>query len=571
MDVLNDAPGPRGWTSRANVVFAVEARCSAPPGRVGPRSSAPSRRSARSPMPPARRIRSPGTVSALRRRPHPHAPVEYADTASSLGKAPVSRPPRLRSRRARRRRVPRSGAIVDQAEQSTCTGRRVIGVAVAMAVPDVVFLLFAGAGPHAHSSSLIALAGGLLLLRFASAVFDFPASRPRSGSFFSALFPHALLIGRGAIREQLASGDSVEHLCALRTRLLPASAVAAGPIVVVAVTGLLATGIPFWGRWGSAPRNHQLHGRGGRDLCPFIVGRRPRQPGRWTRARARNSLRFARWAGMIMLRLSIVGGLVLVLLAGSFASLRLGQPEPPATDRAVVDYLLSPYDGSPNPPGFNGPLVVAATTAAYLERVHQAVGGRPRRRLRLAAPQPSPGGDAAVLNVIPAKSSPQDSERSRPPAPRRRAPRAPRAAPRSTSTSAAPPRRSRTWPTRSPAGLPIFIAIVVGLSVLLLMAVFRSLWVPLVSAAFNLLSIAAAYGVVVARLPARRLSRWRRQVPIVSFVPLFMFAILFGLSMDYNVFLQSAHPRGVHARRGAASRASCGRWRASARSSSPPA
>jgi putative drug exporter of the RND superfamily len=90
--------------------------------------------------------------------------------------------------------------------------------------------------------------------------------------------------------------------------------------------------------------------------------------------------------------------------------------------------------------------------------------------------------------------------------------------------------------------LPIFIALVVGLSVILLMAVFRSLWVPLVSAVFNLLSILAAYGVVVAVFQwgwGSSLLGIDGDVPIVSFVPLFMFAILFGLSMDYNVFLQS--------------------------------
>jgi MMPL family len=90
--------------------------------------------------------------------------------------------------------------------------------------------------------------------------------------------------------------------------------------------------------------------------------------------------------------------------------------------------------------------------------------------------------------------------------------------------------------------LPIFIAMVVGLSVLLLMAVFRSLWVPLVSATFNLLSIAAAYGVVVLVFQegvGASLLGVDGEVPIVSFVPLFMFAILFGLLMDYNVFLQS--------------------------------
>jgi putative drug exporter of the RND superfamily len=90
--------------------------------------------------------------------------------------------------------------------------------------------------------------------------------------------------------------------------------------------------------------------------------------------------------------------------------------------------------------------------------------------------------------------------------------------------------------------LPVFIALVVGLSVILLMAVFRSVWVPLVSAVFNLLSILAAYGVVVAVFQngfGASLLGVDGEVPIVSFVPLFMFAILFGLSMDYNVFLQS--------------------------------
>jgi RND superfamily putative drug exporter len=79
--------------------------------------------------------------------------------------------------------------------------------------------------------------------------------------------------------------------------------------------------------------------------------------------------------------------------------------------------------------------------------------------------------------------------------------------------------------------------------------------VPLVSAAFNLLSIAAAYGVVVAIFQwgwGSSLLGIDGEMPIVSFIPLFMFAILFGLSMDYNVFLQSRireeYLKGVGAR-----------------------
>ena len=90
--------------------------------------------------------------------------------------------------------------------------------------------------------------------------------------------------------------------------------------------------------------------------------------------------------------------------------------------------------------------------------------------------------------------------------------------------------------------LPLFIGVVIGLSVLLLIAAFRSLWIPLVSAVFNLLSVGAAYGVVTGVFQegfGASLIGVDSGVPVVSFIPVMMFAILFGLSMDYNVFLLS--------------------------------
>jgi RND superfamily putative drug exporter len=90
--------------------------------------------------------------------------------------------------------------------------------------------------------------------------------------------------------------------------------------------------------------------------------------------------------------------------------------------------------------------------------------------------------------------------------------------------------------------LPAFILAVVALSFLLLMLVFRSILVPLKAAIMNLLSIGAAYGVVVAVFQwgwAKGLVGLDSAVPINPFVPMIMFAILFGLSMDYEVFLLS--------------------------------
>ncbi len=95
------------------------------------------------------------------------------------------------------------------------------------------------------------------------------------------------------------------------------------------------------------------------------------------------------------------------------------------------------------------------------------------------------------------------------------------------------------------ARLPIVIATVVGLSFLLLMVAFHSLTVPLQAAVTNLLSVAAALGVLTAvfqwgwGLSLIGLDAPRGTVPIASFVPLMMFAVLFGLSMDYEVFLVS--------------------------------
>ena len=90
--------------------------------------------------------------------------------------------------------------------------------------------------------------------------------------------------------------------------------------------------------------------------------------------------------------------------------------------------------------------------------------------------------------------------------------------------------------------LPLFIGVVVLLSALLLMAVFRSILVPLKAMVMNLLSIGAAFGIVVAVFQwgwLAGLIGLDGTGPIESFLPVFLFAIVFGLSMDYEVFLMS--------------------------------
>ena len=551
IDVLDERfPAASGDT--ANVVFAVESGTLREPERraaidqtIEEIAAQPNVTGATNPF-----AADSGQLSEDERIAY--VPVQYDDTASALGSQPGDRLEQASELGERAGlEVSRNGAVVDQSEQTTFPIGELIGVAVAMIVLTLVFRSVA-AMALTLISALIALAGGMLLLQFASAFADFPTIAPTLGVLLGlgAGIDYALLIV-GRYREQLASGDSIGRAARVANATAGTSVVAAGAIVVVAITGLLATGIPFVGRMGiGSAIMIATVAVGAVTVLPTLMGafaRRlyPKRP-----EHVAPSPRFARWAGMITRRplvATIVGGLVLVLLAVPFASLRLGQPDDGndsagSTTRVAYDRLAEGFGA-----GFNGPLVLAATTPtdgsgeSTLDRIRQAVAQDPGVAV-VSPAQPSPNGDAAVLNVIP-KSSPQD-ERTSELVDRLRADVLP-AATRGSQVDVYVGGATATLQDLADkiAGrLAIFIAIVVGLSVLLLMAVFRSLWVPLVSAAFNLLSIAAAYGVVVLVFQkgfGSSLLGVDGEVPIVSFIPLLMFAILFGLSMDYNIFLQS--------------------------------
>jgi RND superfamily putative drug exporter len=198
-------------------------------------------------------------------------------------------------------------------------------------------------------------------------------------------------------------------------------------------------------------------------------------------------------------------------------------------------------------PGFNGPLLVAVdlreTTdrQAALTQLGTAISGSGDVAAVTPA-QVNPVGDTAVLTVIP-DSAPQDRATSDL-VESLRDQVAP-AALRGTGARAYVGGTTATFDdlaTRVSGRLWLLLAVVIGLSLVLLGVVFRSVLLPVVSAVLNLLSIGAAYGVVTLAFQ----TSWGTSLlgvaeqPIVSFVPMLMFAILFGLSMDYNVFLLSA-------------------------------
>src|SRR5687768_2431113 len=487
IDVLDERfPAASGDT--ANVVFAVDS------GTL---------------REPERRAAIERTVEEIRSQPHvtgapdpfardsrqlsedariAYVPLQYDGTASALGKEPGERLEQASELgESAGLEVSRNGAIVDQAEQTTAPIGELIGVAVAMIVLTLVFRSVA-AMALTLISSLIALAGGLLL-QFGSAFADFPSFAPTLGVMLGlgAGIDYALLIV-GRYREQLASGDSVPHAARVANATAGTSVVAAGAIVVVAIAGLLATGIPFVGRMGiGSAIIIAMVAVGAVTVLPTLMGAfarrlRPKRP-----EHVEPSQRFARWAGLITRRplaATIAGVLVLVLLAVPFASLRLGQPDDGndsagTTTRIAYDRLAEGFG-----PGFNGPLVLAATTPTdgsgqpTLNRIQQAVADDPDVAF-VSPAQPSPSGDAAVLNVIP-KTSPQD-ERTSELVDRLRADVLP-AATRGSQVDVYVGGATATLQDladKIASRLPIFIAMVVGLSVLLLMAVFRSLWVPL--------------------------------------------------------------------------------------------
>jgi RND superfamily putative drug exporter len=258
---------------------------------------------------------------------------------------------------------------------------------------------------------------------------------------------------------------------------------------------------------------------------------------------------WARWANRVGRRpwpYAIVSLAVLITLAIPLFSIRLGQTDAgtlptSSTQRRAYDLLSQAFG-----PGFNGPLTLVVELPSpgdqsVMARLVPAVSATPDVAV-VSPPVLSPSGRTALLTAIP-KSSPQAEATTTLVHPLRDS-----VLPKATSGSGATALVTGSTAVfidlsaRIASRIPVFIAGVVGLSFLLLLVVFRSVLVPLQAAVMNILSIGAAYGVVVAVFQwgwAKGLFGLQSTVPIVSFVPMMMFAILFGLSMDYEVFLMS--------------------------------
>jgi putative drug exporter of the RND superfamily len=256
-------------------------------------------------------------------------------------------------------------------------------------------------------------------------------------------------------------------------------------------------------------------------------------------------LRWAERLGRRPLIPAVLALAVIVILALPALSMRTGlldaSTDPPASTTYQAYQLLAKGFG----PGFNGPLVLVGQVNSPADRARFAAFAASARSqpgvAGIVPPVLSPDGKAEVAEVYPA-TGPQDAatttvlDRLRAGVPRAEA--GSTLAIHIGGTTAVNEDYSSVLGSR----LPQFVAVVIGLAFLLLLVVFRSLLIPLVAAIMNLLSFGVALGVMTAAFQfgwGKPLLGFGQAGPIEAWIPTIMFAILFGLSTDYEVFLIS--------------------------------
>ena len=354
---------------------------------------------------------------------------------------------------------------------------------------------------------------------------------------------------------QLRDGMELRESIARATATAGGAVVFAGFTVVIALCSLAFAGIPLVTTLGLTAAIAVLVAvSAATTLLPALLGalgpridslRVPFAKAASADDRPHGWARWARGVADRPWRSAIAAMAVLVVLAIPILDLELGQNDISAlpedtTARQAYDGLTEGFG-----PGLNGPLLVAsefdspAEAKSQLPVLERSLSGA-GDVAAVSEPSFSRSGEVAVLSVIPKSAPWDDSTVSL--VEGLRAEQIPKAL-AGTGGSAHVGGQTAGYidlATQISDKLPLMIAIVVGLSFIVLLLAFRSIMVPLKAAAMNLLSVAAAYGVVTAVFQwgwASSLIGLDHSIPIVSFVPLLMFAILFGLSMDYEVFL----------------------------------
>jgi RND superfamily putative drug exporter len=449
------------------------------------------------------------------------------------------------------------GYVGNQLSKPSTEKSEVVGLVAA-----VIILLFAFGTATAMMlpivSALIGLACALSIIRLLEHVLEVPgvASTLATMIGLGVGIDYALFIVTRH-KLQLKEGMELRESIARATATAGGAVVFAGFTVVIALVSLAVAGIPLVSTLGyTAAVAVVVAVCAAATLLPAMLG---------ALGPHINSLRFhigkthpddkephgwRSWAERIVRmpwRSALVALFILVVLALPIFKLQLGQNDISAlpketTSRQAYDGLNAGFG-----PGVNGPLLIASEfitpeeAQQVLPVLEKGIGGA-ADVAAVTEPTLSQDKKVAVFTVI-SKSEPWADE---------------------TVTlvenlrdevipKALQGTKANSYVGGQTAGyidladkisekLPLMIAVVVGLSFLVLLMAFRSVLVPIKAAACNLISVAASYGVVTAVFQlgwGSSLIGLDHSIPIVSFVPLLMFAILFGLSMDYEVFLMT--------------------------------
>ena len=454
------------------------------------------------------------------------------------------------------------GQTVQQAEQGDI-GSEMIGLVAAA----IILLLMFGSVVAAGLPILVAVAGLAVSSTLTTVVISFVAAPDWSTSLATMMgigigIDYALLMVT-RFREWRAAGLDPEAATVATLDTAGRSVMVAGTTVVISMLGLFAMGLSFMR--GAAvvtilavlvvmaasitlfPALLGYLGRHvdrlrlplGRGTTAVVVAGGHVEPSRgwlaWSRLVARHRV-LAASAGVV----------VLLALASPFLGVRFGFPDAgnnreSTSTRQAYDQIASGFG-----PGMNGPLLLVAELPGTggeqaVARLGDVVSGVPGVAA-VSRPTVNQSADTAVLTVVPAEG-PQDS----------------------ATEDLVSTLRDDVLPDATANGdltvhvggvtatsidsthniakrIPLLIGGVVLLSMLLLLVAFRSVAVMIKAAVMNLLSVAAAYGVVALVLQggwAGQLVGIDTPTPLPAFVPVLMFAVLFGLSMDYEVFLVS--------------------------------
>ncbi|WP_326740139.1 MMPL family transporter [Streptomyces sp. NBC_01022] len=461
--------------------------------------------------------------------------------------------------------------VIDRAEDAGLTveargsavsgsvGAGGIGEAAGVVVAALVLLITFGSLAAAGVPLLTAVLGVGVSMASIMALGSALGLSPSTGSLANMLglavgIDYAVFV-IARYREERAKGHDAQEATGLAVGTAGSAVVFAGLTVVIALAGLAVAGVPTLTKMGLAASGGVLVAvLVALTLVPALLGfwpnavlarrerkgrRKPGQAGRVGAAWARFVLR----RPLPVLILSVLG---LGVLAVPVMDLQLGMPGDEAkatstTERRAYDDLADGFG-----PGFNGPLTIvvdashAADPKSAVSEISEKIAGT-EGVVSVSPARFNPAGNTAILSATPSTSP--TSEQTKELVGTIRGDRAgiesgTGATFEVTGSTAANIDMAQKM---SDALLP-YLVVVVGLAVLLLTVVFRSVLVPIKAAAGFLLSVLASLGAVVAVFQwgwAADLLGVQQTGPIMSMMPIFLVGIVFGLAMDYEVFLVS--------------------------------